>query len=182
MKANLKNSKEGVRTWSRWIGGAALVLALASPLVPSTSSAVIDIGEEVIEIEGEAPWSLPNWGGHTGGGAPNGTPSGDMGGGGGGGGGGGVIVPSGGGSSPKPSPAEKRLANAKNSCLKSIEGVWEEAAFEDIDTNVILIGYSCKYKPPVSNGYKYMWLYYDSEGFLNKHCKGDDEVSECDGL
>ena len=41
-------------------------------------------------------------------------------------------------------------------------------------------GYSCKYKIPVSNEYKYMWLYYDSEGYLNKYCKGDDEVSTCE--
>ena len=84
MKANLKTSKEGVRTWSRWIGGAALVLALAGLVTPAITNAVVNNGgemvdEEVIEVEGEAPWNPPNWGGHTGGGAPNGTPSGDSG-------------------------------------------------------------------------------------------------------
>ncbi len=58
MKANLKKSKENVGKWSRWIGGGALVLALAGQLVPATASAMIDIGEEVIEIEGTTPLGL----------------------------------------------------------------------------------------------------------------------------
>ena len=48
--------------WSRWIGGGALVLALAGLLAPATTSAVINIGHEKIEIEGEAPeapWTPP---------------------------------------------------------------------------------------------------------------------------
>ena len=124
MKANLKNSKEGVRTWSRWIGGAALVLALAGLVTPAITNAVVNNGgemvdEEVIEVEGEAPWNPPNWGGHDGGGAPNGTPSGDMGGGGGGGGGG--VVPSKGGRKQAKAHASRETAcKCRKSCLESI--------------------------------------------------------------
>jgi hypothetical protein len=73
--------------WARRIGGA-LVLALVGLLAPAITMAMIDVGEEVIEVEGEAPWKPPTWtSGHSGAGAPNGTPPGDSGGGG--------IVPSG---------------------------------------------------------------------------------------
>jgi hypothetical protein len=97
-------------------------------------------------------------------------------GGGGGGGGGGGVVPSGGGSKPKPSPAEKRLANAKQDC-GVLEGVWSTAVFKDIDTNVAFAGYSCRLKYP--NG-TYTWLYYDSEGYLNQRCHGTLEVQTCE--
>jgi hypothetical protein len=55
--------------WSRWIGGGVLALALVGLLAPATTSARVyqDQTPEVIEVEGEAPWTLPNWGGHTGG-------------------------------------------------------------------------------------------------------------------
>ena len=144
MKANLKKSREGVRKWARWIGGGALVLALAGVLAPTTTTAVVNNGgemvdEEVIEIEGTAPWTLPNWGGHTGGGTPNGTPSGDSGG---GGGGGGEGVPSAGDSQPAATPAQTRLANLKTFC-QSIPGTWTTAIFKDYDTNVALAGYVC---------------------------------------
>jgi hypothetical protein len=173
MKATLRKSKTSEGKWLRWISGGALALALAGQLVPATANAMIDIGEEVIVIEDEAPWTPPNWGGHTGGGAPNGTPSGDSGGGGAGGGG---SIPSGGGSKPKPSSAAKRLANAKQDC-GVIEGVWSTAVFKDIDTNVAFAGYSCRYKH--LDG-QYTWLYYDSEGYLNKRCTGDLEVQTCE--
>ena len=173
MKANLKNSKDGMGQWLRWISGGALVLALAGPLTPAPTSAVTMVGEEVIEIEGEAPWTPPNWGGHTGGGAPNGAPSGASGGGGGGTGGGG-SVPSGGGSKPKPSPAQ-RLGWAKQGCLL-LKGAWSAAVFNDIDTNVAFAGYSCHFKRQTG---EYVWMYYDSEGYLNQTCYGDIEVQTC---
>ena len=171
MKTTLKKSTTNERKWRRWISGSALVLALAGHLVPATATAMIDIGEEVIEIEDTAPWTPPNWGGHTGGGAPNGTPGGDS-----GGGGGGVSVPSGGGSTPTPSPAAKRLANAKQDC-SVLEGVWGTAVFKDIDTNVAFAGYSCRMKFPDGT---YTWLYYDSEGYLNQRCNGTLEVQTCE--
>ncbi len=181
MKATLKKRTTRERKWLHWISGGALVLALAGQLVPTTASAVTNVGGEVIVIEGtapETPWTPPNWGGHTGGGAPNGTPSGDSGGGGGSGSGSGSggIVPSGGGSRPKPSTAQTRLANAKQDC-QVLEGAWSTAIFNDIDTNVAFAGYSCTYKFP--NG-QYEWHYYDSEGFRNQTCSGDIEVRTCE--
>jgi hypothetical protein len=175
MKTTLKKSTTNERKWRRWLSGGALVLALAGHLGPAPATAMIDIGEEVIEIEDTAPWTPPNWGGHTGGGAPNGTPGGDSGGGG-GGGGGGVSVPSAGGSTPKPSPAARRLANAKQDC-SVLEGVWGTAVFKDIDTNVAFAGYSCRMKYPDGT---YTWLYYDSEGYLNQRCNGTLEVQTCE--
>jgi hypothetical protein len=99
-----------VGKWSRRIGGGALVLALAGLLAPATTSAVTNVGEEVIVIVDEAPEAPWNpsmgMGGHPPGTAPSGPLSGDSGGGGGG--------PSGGGSGPSggstgPSPGPKRL-------------------------------------------------------------------------
>jgi len=68
MKTTLKKSTTNERKWRRWLSGGALVLALAGHLGPAPATAMIDIGEEVIEIEDTAPWTPPNWGGHTGGG------------------------------------------------------------------------------------------------------------------
>jgi hypothetical protein len=51
--------------------------------------AAIDVPGEVIEIEGDAPWFPPSWGGHTGPGSSGGT--GETGGGGGPGGGDGGV-------------------------------------------------------------------------------------------
>jgi hypothetical protein len=168
-----------VGTWSRWIGGGALALALAGLLVPATTSAMIyqDDTPEVIEVEGEAPWNPSmGMGGHNGAGAPNGTPSGDSGGGSGGGGvpSGGGGVPSGG--DPMGSAAQQRLAAAKQDCLV-LEGVWGPAVFKDIVTNIAYAGYSCRYK--LLNG-KYEWHYFDSEGYLNQRCVGDLDVQTCE--
>jgi hypothetical protein len=72
-----------VGQWSRRIVGGALVLAFAGLLGPAITSARFNdeiVGEEVIEIEGEAPWEAPNYDGHTGTGAPNSYPSGGDGG------------------------------------------------------------------------------------------------------
>jgi hypothetical protein len=97
----VSQSMTPVGKWSRMIGGGALVLAFVGLLAPATTSAAVNVGEEVIEIEGEAPsrpWNPSmGTGGHSGSGAPNATPSGDSGGGGGGGGG---VFPS--GSNPVP--------------------------------------------------------------------------------
>ena len=180
MKANLKKSKEDVGKWSRWIGGGALVLALAGLLAPATASAVTDIGEEVIEIEGRPRFPLDS--------AELGRPYG------------GRRAeryagwgqwrrrwrwrrecPQRGGSGPKPppkpSPAEKRLANAKQDC-QVLEGVWGSAVFNDIDTGIAFAGYSCRMKTS-SNG-QYYWVYYDSEGNINKRCAGDLDVQVCE--
>jgi len=65
------------------------------------SPSEINVPGEVIEIEDDAPWSPPSWGGHTGPGPTTGggeTGGGEPGGGGGGGGG---------GTSPKPDPLDK---------------------------------------------------------------------------
>lgn len=171
MKANQKN----VGKWLRWIGSAALMLALAGPLAPAPTSAVINddpwgeevIGEEVIEVEGTAPGSpTAPWvpGGYTGGGS-SGSPSGPSDGGGTSGDGGGVV-PSGGGS--KKATKKQRIEGAKDSCVL-MEGTWSPAIFKDIDTNVELAGYVCSYR--INNNYN--WWYYDSEGFLNQHCSSD---------
>ena len=164
--------------WSRWIGGGALVLALTGLLAPATTSAVINIGHEKIEIEGEAPeapWN-PSMGigGHPSG-TSNSSPSGDSGGGGGGG------VPSGGGSVPSGGGAtvdtpQKRLANAKQDCLV-MEGVWSAAVFNDYDSHIQYSGYSCRLKWGNS---QYKWFYYDSLGYLNQTCIGNLDVQTCD--
>lgn len=179
MKSMLKKSTTTERKWQRWISGGALLLTLAGQFVPATAHAVIDIGEEVIEIEGTAPdspWTPTNLDGHTGEGAPNGTPGGDSGGSGGGGSGGGGSVPSAGGSQPKPTEAQKRLSAEKEAC-KIFEGIWSTAVFNDYDTNVAFAGYSCTYK--LTNN-KTRTLYYDSEGWLNQTCTKEGDIVICE--
>jgi hypothetical protein len=177
MKLTQKKHETKAGKWLHWISGGALMLALASPLViPTTSNAVIDIGEEVIEIEGEAPespWNPTNLDGHDGGGAPNGTPGGESGGGGASGGG---SVPSAGGSTSKQTPAEQRLAVEKHTCVV-FTGEWKTAVFNDYDTDVAFAGYVCKTR--LSNN-QYSWKYFDSEGYLNQRCRGDSEVVICE--
>jgi hypothetical protein len=104
----VSHSMTQVGKWSRRLGGGALVLALAGLLAPATTSARIyeDETPEVIEVEGEAPWTPPNYDGQTGGGVPS-IPSDSDGGGSESGGGlfdGGGYVPSGGGTVPRRPP------------------------------------------------------------------------------
>lgn len=171
--STLSHRKGAIGQWSRWIGGAALALALASPLAPTTTSAEINegdtIGHEVIPVEGTAPTApLPTapWGpgGYTGGGS--GSPSGPS-----GGVGGGSQ-----GSTTELSTAERRLKGAKGDCQVQ-GGKWGRSVFKDYDTNVAFAGYSCTVRYP--NG-KYTWWYYDSEGHLNQKCEGDLDVSRCE--
>ena len=175
MKAALKNSKENMGKWSRWIGGAALALALAGPLAPATANAVINddndtdtVGHEVIPVEGTAPepptapWTP---GGYTGGGSgSSGGPSGGVGGGGGGG-----------GSEPYMTAGEKRVKDAKDTCRKT-GGRWNADVFNDPETNITLAGYSCRHRLPNNT---YWWRFYDSEGYYRLWCDGDLDVSSC---
>jgi hypothetical protein len=185
MKATLKKNKATKGNWSQWIGSAALALALGGLFVPATTYAAVNnsgemVDEEVIEIEGTAPWNPPNWGGHSGGGAPNGTPSGD----GGGGSGGGGVVPSGGGASTSDTSktAAARIAEAKELCEDYLTGTWDKnVIFHDkgIKTNKQLVGYRCTYRVQGPAGLVYTYIFYDSRGSQNYACNASANSSDC---
>lgn len=174
--STLSHRKGAIGQWSQWIGGAALMLALAGPFAPATTSAVINDdpwGEEVIEVEGTAPGSpTAPWvpGGYTGG--SSGSPSGPSGGDGGASGGG--SVPS--GDSTYSTKGAQKVAAERKACL-DLGGVWGNATFKDLETNVAYAGYSCRQK--FSNGL-YIWFYFDSEGNYHYQCQGDLDVQTCE--
>jgi hypothetical protein len=168
----VSRSMTQVGTWSRRIVVGALVLTFAGLSVPAITSARVyqDDTPEVIEVEGEAPWNPPNYGGHNGSGAPNGTPSGDS-----GGGGGGPVSAGGGGGTNHPSISRAEwIASLKAECTL-MNGQWRRTAFNDYKTEKRIRGYSCLYNNSPEPGVN-IRVYYDDQGDYNHRCEiiGDD--------
>ena len=64
--------------WCRWIGGGALLLALAGSLAPTPASAAVCTdcyGEETIQVQGKAPWNPDGYDGSGSGVGRSGSPS-----------------------------------------------------------------------------------------------------------
>lgn len=179
MKAHLKNGS----TWLRWIGGAALVLALTGLFTPTTSSAVYNddqVGEEVIEVESEhptsptAPWTP---GGYTGG--SSGSPSGPSGG---VGGGGGVSSEDADPSTSNSERVKERIAQQKGTCELFLEGTWtKNVIFHDkgIKANKQLVGYRCSSRFQGQTGLVYSYSFYDSRGHDNYACISTADYTDC---
>lgn len=117
--ASLYNTSRHYRTSYRAVDGRRNTVDVIRP-------AEINVPGEVIEIEDDAPWSLPSWGGHTGPGTTTGG-TGETGSGEPGGGGGDGSTPTKTDPKDKPSPwlhgcsANQIMSNAAKPCQEKVE-------------------------------------------------------------